>query len=77
VLNDFEPEGFSAGAGSNTSDTTVPELFLEVIVRHVPGRMAKKVSKSHHGMGVRDFTVRPCPERSGLPSVLRKNLAGL
>jgi hypothetical protein len=41
VLNDFEPEGFSAGAVSNTSDTAVAELFLEVIVRHVPGRMAE------------------------------------
>ena len=42
VVNDVEPEGFCAGAASNTSDTTVAELFLEVIVRHVPGRMAGK-----------------------------------
>jgi hypothetical protein len=42
VLNDFEPEGFSAGAGSNTSDTTVEALFLGVIVRQVPERMAER-----------------------------------
>ena len=66
VLNDFEPEGFSAGAVSNTSDTAVAELFLEVIVRHVPGRMAEEVSRSHHGMRDRDFTVRPGPGREGL-----------
>lgn len=42
VLNDVEPEGLSAGAGGNTSDTRVAELFLEVIVRHVPGRTAKE-----------------------------------
>jgi hypothetical protein len=42
LLNDFEAEGFSAGAVGNTSETTVAGLFLEVIVRHVPGRMAVK-----------------------------------
>jgi hypothetical protein len=46
VLNDFEPEVFSAGAVSNTSDTTLAELFLEVIVRHVPGRMAEVHQKA-------------------------------
>src|SRR5471032_984721 len=42
LLNDLEPEGFCVGTVGNTSDTTVAELFLEVIGRHVPGRMAKK-----------------------------------
>jgi hypothetical protein len=61
-LNDLEPEGFSAGAVSNTSDTTVAELFLEVIVRHVPGRMAGKSQRAITDWVVRDFAVRPCPE---------------
>ena len=42
VLNDFEPEGFSAGAGGNASGTTGAELFLGVIVRPVPEWMAER-----------------------------------
>ena len=43
LLNDFELGGFSAGAVGNTSGTTVAELFLEVIGRHVLGRMAGRI----------------------------------
>ena len=77
VLNDFEPEGFSAGAGSNTSDTTVPELFLEVIVRHVPGRMAKKYQVA---ITEWEFATLQCVlvrNDQAYPVCSGKNLAGL
>jgi hypothetical protein len=62
LLDDFEPEGFSAGAVGNTSDTTVAELFLEVMVRHVPGRMAERIKR---------------PSRSGSSRLCSASLSGM
>jgi len=43
VLNDVEPEGLSAGAGGNTSDIRVAELFLEVICAMCLGGRLKSI----------------------------------